>query len=104
MSCLQVIFGMLSITLLFFASNFVDSRMTQMVLSGIAKALFVHYIINNVSAFHRLISFSVVSIFILISLSIYEAYYPTMLTGIFLLSLSVVLVIKSAAQHDAWSK
>lgn len=75
-----------------------------MILLGLSKGMFVSFIIHNVPSFSHYTSFSVFSMIIILTLSIYEIYYPTMFTGLFLTSVAVILLIKSAAQPDAWSK
>ena len=75
-----------------------------MILLGISKGMFVSFIINNVPAFNHYTSFSIFSMIVILALSIYEIYYPTMFTGLFLTSVAAILLIKSAAQPDAWSK
>lgn len=67
-SCLQIVLGMTSVLLLYVGANFVELKVIELMVVGLAKAIFVHYIIRSVPAFYRYFYFSVISMLIILAL------------------------------------
>ena len=98
-SCSQIAAGMLSVVLLYGGYNFLEEwKLAQMTVVGLAKALFMNFIISSISYPPRYLS--ILNTIIILGLSVYEASHSTMFTGIYLLSSAVVLLLKSVKNYD----
>ena len=85
--------------LLYGGYNFLEEwKLAQMTVVGLAKALFMNFIISSISYPPRYLS--ILNTIIILGLSVYEASHTTMFTGIYLLSSAVVLLIKSVKNYD----